>query len=302
LFITARIYKPKSKNASASALFNNEEFRKTLVNGEERIVACINFSLLGSYGYFVNWLATSKESIKSEVYGEELAFLCDSGTWKRRHLALFLMKTANLAVISHLRSKKVLNPDEYYILLQARTTKEEKGHIFYNRIGFQELGSIDNENELNVDAFKGCGELITRGGTLSMDYIHFIYGITDIVLFKNNTGTFGSIRSFSHRYTKPDAEECTEKSTTEENVEQKNAVAGFQAPFPLVRNHFMILEMHLDLVCFPFVGSSEMTDYIEVNNAYTDNRTVLIEPRDIGIVATKDEWLNDSCIDFYVCW
>jgi hypothetical protein len=296
LFVTAKIHRPlKDKNKKGCQKDSNfEAISKTLLDGEERIVSCINFALLGDRGIFVNWLTTSNEKITSALYGKELEFLCDGGTWQRRHLALFLMKTVNLAVITHLRSEKLLNDDEYYILLQARADKDEQGHIFYNQIGFDEFGSIDNAGELEKEAFHGCGQLVTAGEKSDTDFIHFMYGIEELLLFKNSTGTFGKLRSFSERY--------KEMGNAYPDLKTTGTLASFSFPFWFKRILFYILSMSLEIFFLPFREDAEVNGFIEANSLYTDNCTTTIEERDIELLKDNKGWLNDPHLDFMTRW
>ena len=69
------------------------------------------------------------------------------------HFALFLLRVANMAVVTYQRSMESGNISDYQIVLQARTN--EFGARVYHKIGFLEEGSASSDTELNKEVFDG---------------------------------------------------------------------------------------------------------------------------------------------------
>jgi hypothetical protein len=73
---------------------------------DETIVACLNFALMDKCGFFINWLAVSKEVISNRKYGVAMEVASVDQLWGRRHFGLFLIRVANLAVLTNLKLEK----------------------------------------------------------------------------------------------------------------------------------------------------------------------------------------------------
>ena len=262
------------------------------IDAQEEIIACINFALLDGHGFWVNWLATTNEKLSPKKYGEDLKLVCGNGNFQNRHLALFLMKAANFAVVTHLRLKSQLSPD-YMIVLQARVSPTEKAAKFYTKVGFEEVGPLDDDKTLSKEIFESFPKMLEKSKESSSDFMHFIWDAEDICVFKNNSGSFAKIRSFSRRYSKIENKDVVFTSKAKE----------FSFPFEFQQRNLWLLACNLDLFFLPFQnGKLKEEDYIEPNSVYTSKMVTLITESERRRVKAKDGWLNDQCIDFYIRW
>jgi len=257
---------------------------------DETIIACINFARMEDHGFYVNWLATNNHRIDSKKYGADFGFLCQDGTWQRRGFALFLLRVANLAVISNLRlSGKVTN--NYHIVLQARTGGKEVAAKFYSRVGFEEGEVAEQESKLAEQVFPAFADVLQKASNSTSDYIHFIWESDDLSIFKNSTGTFGKIKTFSRRYNK-----------LFEALEVQPDQYSFNFPFSAIRNHLMLLASNLDLFFLPFRNDADMHDFIHPSHVYAFADSVVVTNKEKRLVAQDGGWLNDQCIDFFTRW
>lgn len=260
---------------------------------KESIICCLNFALLGTNGFFVNWLATSGAAVTEVQAGKDFLLVHGGGDWKRRGLGLFLMKATNLAVMTKLRLSDQFNAEHYCILLQARMTNEEVGHLFYKAVGFEEAGTIESMAEMDHEAFPGCAQIVRDAPHSKVDYIHLICDDPNILLFRNRTGTFGKITSLASR--------CS-KIVKFRELASPSAVKEFSFPFAFRRNLFLILAKNLDAFFLPFQQGAKMDDFIEANTVYTNNQTVVMSEKDRKTVTHNKGWLNDAAIDFMIRW
>jgi len=301
LFITAKTLssrRGRAKNGDGKAGDQQASEAPCSLDEKEEIIACINFAFLDGYGFFVNWLATTSEKVDPKKYGDELMVLCgQNSTFQHRHLALFLMKAVNFAVVTHLRLKNTLSPNDYIIVLQARVTANEKSAKFYGSIGFDEVGPLDDESSLSKEVFPTFPVLMEQAKNSTSDYIHYIWDSLDICVFKNTTGSFGKVRSFSRRF----------KNVSYMNIDFTKNKDEFFFPFAMQRRNLMLLASNLEMFFLPFLGSTEKEeDYIEPNSVYTDRLTTMITSHERNLLMKgkkgKAKWLNDECIDFYIRW
>ena len=302
LYITVR----SAPNAPSKKKKQSTAKSATVCPGEpnETIVACINFCLMPGHGFFVNWLATTPTPLEKTKYGEDLLFVATDGSWLRRHFALFLLRAANLAVVSHLRLLPTpLN--DYCIVLQARTVGKETAAKFYSRVGFDEVGLVDGEALLNEQVYEGFPLTLRDGKESLTDYMHFLWEYDDISIFKNSTGTFGSLTSFSRRFRNAfilmgNAARSTPPNKMFSTLDSLTSKENFTFPFAAIRNHLMILATDLDFFYLPFRQSpEEMHDFIHADRW---NQYVTVTPRDRSYFMQNDGWLNDAGIDFYIRW
>ena len=292
LFITARTLFPTTGARGGDlnrALAGENEGSAPDSGHEECIIAAINFALLGANGFFVNWLATTNEKIDLQnKYGNSLKVVCSEGsTFQHRHLALFLMKAAQFAVVTHLRLEKALSP-ENCIVLQARVASKEASAKFYGRIGFEEVGAIDDDPTLRSEIFESFPTLLTDAQKSKTDFIHFIRNQEDICLFKNDTGSFGRIHSLSRRFGKISC------GTNDNYISESD---DFSFPFAIQRRNLMLLSSNLYFFFLPFRDNAHLDDFIEPNRAIT-----IITARERKLLGKQSGWLNDECIDFYIRW
>jgi hypothetical protein len=291
LYITARTIVPTGKaNAENNVNAGNAEHDATDQNTNETIVACINFALMKGEGFFVNWLATSNQRLDPNIFGKDFCKEVGTDTLQHKHLAVFLLKAANLAVVSQLRLEGA-TLERYHILLQAPIKGKERAADYYFRVGFEEVGYVELDNELDSEIFPGCLTKVNEGAASNTDYIHFIWNNTDIGVFKNNTGTFGNIKSFSRRFKKFFNE-----------IDENKQEDEFGYPFSAKRYHFHLLSTKCDFFYLPFDEDAVLSDFIEPNAAYTDKKIVIFAAKDRAKLTEKDEWLNDICIDFFIRW
>lgn len=298
LFITAKtLLKPRGRGQNLDLDREGEQPSKVessggLIDCEEEIIACINFALLDGHGFFVNWLGTTNEPVTPKKYGDDLKVLCGPlGNFQHRHFALFLMKAVNFAVMTHLRLKNALSSD-YIIVLQARVARNESGPHFYTNIGFEEVGPVENESTLEKETYPGFPKMLEDSKSSATDLMHFIWHADDICVFRNTTGTFGRIQSFSKRF-KISYDEIDFSAQSDE----------FKFPFHIARRNIMLLACNLDFFFLPFDGTIQKEEeYIEPNSSYTDGLTTTITKRERLLIKKKGMWLNDECIDFYIRW
>ena len=299
LYITVRSVPPEQKTKSgktrSKAGKKTTATTTTAIPEEETIIACLNFALMDGHGFFVNWLATSNETINDKKFGEELVFLCggEGTTWQRRHIGLFLLKAANLAVLSHLQLTERLTPN-YNIILQARNDGVENADKFYTGIGFVEGDSIQQISALDTQVFNGFERVLDMGKKSNTDYIHFIWNHDDIVVFTNTTGILGKKeRSFSKLYRKSFQQVADPRKKLE-----KNHVVF---PFAAIRSHLLLLASNIDLMFLPFRKGVDMNDFIQPSMAVTSAQNVALSIKDIDLYK-KGSWLNGRCIDFISRW
>jgi hypothetical protein len=294
LYITARTLIHSGKgNAENNANAGNAESVTAEQNPNETIIACLNFALMEGEGFFVNWLATSNQQLDPNIFGKKFCKMVGTNTLQHKHLALFLLKAANLAVVSRLRLQGAAL-ERYHILLQAvitTTTGQPRAANYYSRVGFEEVGYVELDGELDSEIFPGCLTKVNEGSASDTDYIHFIWNNKDIGVFKNSTGTFGNIKSFSRRF---------EKFFNE--IDENKREDQFSYPFSAKRYHFHLLSTKCDFLYLPFDDDAVLTDFIEPNAAYTDKKIVIVTLEDRKKLTEKDNWLNDVCIDFFIRW
>jgi hypothetical protein len=297
LYITAKSCpkaakgKKKSSLLAALAQAQQEDQPQDEAEGEETIIACINFAKIADRGMFVNWLATSNETISMRKYGQALSLVCVEGlTWQRRNLALFLLKAAHLSVMMHLRFSNLLR-DDYCILLQARTAASEHAARFYVQVGFDEGDIISSRTQLATAAFEDFPKLLDQAADSTSDYIHFIWESDDICLFKNSTGTFGKVR----RRWIPQA-----FNTKFEEVTKQHSDSLFTFPFAFIRQHLLVIASQLDLFFLPFRDDCDLSDFIEPNEAFNHRMATYLNERDVEKV--RSGWITDAGIDFFIRW
>ncbi len=289
-----KINSTKGKTKKASSKKGNgdddEGDNEALDADQESIICCLNFALMGSRGFFVNWIATSNEEVNPRKYGEPLMTVLTDRSFQNRHLASFLMKLANLCVLLHLRSENTLSPN-YHIVLQARTAgNDNKAAKFYHRIGFEEGGQVETRSDLPKEVFPGFEDVLDLADSSHTDYIHFIWDSEDISIFTNKTGTFQKIRSSSSPHFRPLADQGEE------------ARDNFVFPFSVVRQQIMILAGGLDFFFLPFGKGVSMHDFITPNDVVSAIHTTAIEKKDRDCVSDPSGWLSANCIDFIIRW
>jgi hypothetical protein len=198
------------------------------------------------------------------------------------------MKAAHFAVVMHLRLEKALSPDNC-IVLQARVAAKEESAKFYQHIGFEEVGAIDDDPTLRSQIFESFPTLLADAHESKTDCIHFIRNQEDICLFKNDTGSFGRIHSFSRRFGK------ISFSTDDKYISETTDISF---PFAIQRRNLMLLSSNLYFFFLPYRDNAHMDDFIEPNRSIT-----IIAERERAILRKKTPaWLNDECIDFYIRW
>jgi hypothetical protein len=288
LYVTARSIKPVRSLPKRGETKTEEE-----PVYEETIVSCINFALLGDEGFYVNWLATSNEDVSQKKYGDEVFLLCKAESWQRHQLATFLLKAVNVAVITRLRNVDKLS-SKYNIVLQARSTPTDHADRFYLAIGFDEGGYMESVQDLATEVFAGFDKLLEQAQQSFRDYIHFIWGCPDIVVFKNSTGKLSKNKSLSRGYANLFPELTEKKDSSDEYL--------FQFPFIASRFELMVLATQLEFFYLPFRPGSDMMEFISplttgFGRAYTD-----LTKRDRERFQDKEGWLTDQCIDFLLGW
>jgi hypothetical protein len=295
LFVTARNKNPmKAPPPSSLEEVGSSTILPSEPVYEETIISCINFALLNDKGFYVNWLGTSNENITKQKYGDELLLLTKGGSsWQRHHLATFLLKAVNLAVIGRLRNFKKLS-SSYNIVLQARATAEENAAKFYLAIGFDEGGYVESVPDLAAEVFEDFDSLLTKAETSNTDYIHFIWGSPDIVMFKNSTGKLSKSRTLSRSYMTL-FPELTE-------VSDQNDPYHFIAPFSATRLHLMILSTDLEFFYLPFCHGLDMTDFILPSSTGLGRHYTNLTTRDRSKFVDKGGWLTDQCVDLLLGW
>jgi hypothetical protein len=266
---------------------------------EESIIACINFALLENcHGFYINWLATSNEHVSAKRYGHDMAFLTAGLSWQRNSLALFLIRTVNIAVISHHRVMETISHN-FNIVLQARTASEEVSARFYQAVGFEEGGSVESTRDLINKVYVGFDEELKMAEQSRTDYIHFIWNEEDIVIFKNVTGRIGKNKSLS----RPLNQLFPQLQDPPLGKDEKRSPfkPDFSFPFLFKRNHFMLLATNLECLYLPFHNGADMTNYISPNTAVVGNACTDIEEKNRKKMASA-AWLDDRCMDFFVRW
>ena len=259
----------------------------------ETIVSCINFALLPDKGFYVNWLATSNESITEEKYGEDFVCICNGGGWKKRHLALFLMQVAHLTVYSHVTA---LNPalSDYIVALQTRIDGKEKAIDFYNNIGFTEGGIVEGVQDLDKEVYDGFSVCYENAQESTTDYIHIIFsgkGSDNIYMCTNTSGMIGKGLPFGKQI-KPNFDQLT-----------KNAdCTYFRFPFCIKRQNLMLLAAGLDFFFLPFSDDADMNGFIHPSEQVGHNCIAHVTLKDIQKMEKIDSWLTDVQIDFYIRW
>ena len=258
---------------------------------DETIIACINFALMEGKGMYVNWLATSNEIINPRKYGPDLLLLCQNQTWQHRHLALFLLKAAHVSVVLHSRLNNTLT-NKFHIVLQARTSPSENSAHFYGKVGFEEGGIVEQESQVDIMVFPGFASILNNAASSTTDYIHFIWDTEDIVIFKNSTGTFGKLRSFS--------KQVDRSFSSVDHVGGKHT--AFSVPFAFVREHLQLLAQQLEFFFLPFQPGVDMDDFIMPTRSYSSRETTSLNERAVESIKKHNGWLTDEAIDLYSRW
>jgi len=255
---------------------------------QETIVSCINFSIMKPHGFFINWLATSNETISPRKYGEELMLVLSDQSWQRRNFAFFLLKLANFSVILHLRLSGILSAD-YNIVLQARST--EPAARFYIACGFDEGGPASSETDLERDVFQGFNSSLYNAVKSKTDFIHVIWDNDEIVWFTNKTGSFRKGKSVGKEF---------RTLVSSQDPEE------FIFPFAAIREHLMLLATNLDFFYLPFQDSAPMHDFIQPNEFVPNRQRTFVCEVDRDSVAAKGSrssgHLTDNAINFFIRW
>ena len=252
----------------------------------EIIVACINFAVMGRYGYFVNWIGVLPYRITEAIFGAPFHFETGGGTWKQKHLGTFLLEIAHLVSRIIIQTNHGLS-DIYYVILQAIIDEKETAHRFYNQLGFAELGFLENDNELQT-VFRQLPDVVESGKLSCTDFINFIcHNNADINLevLVNEGGVF------------------TQNSTLRRGPPGGNIVLVY-FPFSLRRKDFLALAEGLPCFFLPFENDLTWFEFIIPNVKYTNYNTVNLQTRDTLCLSGRDEnaWINDTIVDFVQKW
>ena len=264
----------------------------------ENIICCINFALIGTNrGFFVNWLATSKEyPIRTETYGNDFSpILPLDKSWFRKSFATFLMKAVHYAVATHLQLSRQLYASKYNIVLQARVAPEERSGKFYHDINFDEVGFLLSETDLNEYVFPGFFNIMDTAKTSNSDYIHFIWNgeEEDIAVFKNTSGRLGKSNRPKHRL---------EKIKSYSPIEKTYKGYCLQFPFLIQRKNIFLLATELEFFFLPFKVEAELDAFITASQSYNDGHAVWISETEKAIMAKATGWVNSHSINFYINW
>lgn len=257
---------------------------------KETVVSCINFAMMPKHGLYINWLATSNEEVTTRKYGKDLPLLVTNGRWYKSHFALFLLRAANLAVITYFKMFQ-LSVDDYMILLQA-STKERATH-FYTTHGFEEGEMVDSESSYDTAVFPGFKEVKEELEQSTTDRIHFMFNAENIVVFKNTTGLFGNTRILRYQPGYDSVETLAASKAKDYEV---------TFPFKAVRNHLMILAQKLQFFYLPFQDGVDLGGFITPNRVFTDRHRAYLSERDIESIRKPSGWLGDPSIDFMMKW
>ena len=263
----------------------------------ENIVSCINFALLGTNrGFFVNWLATSKETISTKMYGDDFSPLIISNqSWYRHHFATFLIKAVNFAVVTHLHMHNQLYGSHYNIVLQARVSNRESSDKLYSQIGFQEMGYMQSESDLKEYVFPEFHGILDNAKYSTTDFMHFIWDAPDIFVFKNNTGKFGKVKSFSGDY---------QYSWSYKPIHKRDLMKGFLFDFPFLiqRRNIILLSTELEFFCLPFKLGADYDEFMRGNMNFHRGHGISITENFKEIMRSPTAWLNSGCINFFIAW
>jgi hypothetical protein len=270
---------------------------------QETVIACLNFAYMEDKGFYVDWLSTSDEDITKKKYGDRFAVEA-SGSWRRRGIALFLLKTVWVAV-----SNK--SGHSCHIVLQARTASSEPGHLFYRHVGFEERGRLDMVSELNMKVFEGFAQFVDNPVDAVTDYIHFIWDHdekSDLSVFRNSSGVFSKLTA-SAAEQRPKYPEL--------DIKLQSTTDTFVFPFLITREHVMLLSSGLDFYFLPFRVDVQMNDFIQASQSHASSQFTEVDIRTrerfmgkklferVGVNAKEkppDIWLNDQNVDFFARW
>ena len=96
------------------------------------VVACINFAVMSTQGYFVNLLATSNSAVTDNNLGQSFLFESGANSWRHHHLGFFLLKAAHLVslTISSIDLQDSQDLNSYWVVLQSRNDTKDVANKF----------------------------------------------------------------------------------------------------------------------------------------------------------------------------
>ena len=161
---------------------------------KEVVVACINFAVMSTQGYFVNLLATSNSAVTDNNFGHSFLFESGGNSWRHHHLGVFLLKAAHLVslTISSIDLQDSRDLDSYWVVLQSRNDTKDVANKFYDKMGFEDAGLIDQLSKLQ-EVFEDLPDLVESGEKSVNDFIHFMWNNVQrdsLSVFSNYNGNF----------------------------------------------------------------------------------------------------------------
>jgi hypothetical protein len=259
--------------------------------GKETMVAIINFAVVGNHGIYINWLATSEETILASKYGKQLEFELAGGTWRKRHFALFLLQMAKLSVDSYLYHKGQ-QLTSFNILLQTLVVATEKAHQFYSHLGFVDCGDISESTSMKHELGDEFASVLVAGEDSKTDYVHFMRDESNMCVFRNQTGEFGDVHHLHRRIRR--------HYYKDKPLSTNKWLIIF--PFKVKREHTLVLASGLHLFYLPFKENVDMDDFLRPTSATSHHKRVSIGKEHYAIMESEEGWLVDSHINFVGKW
>ena len=260
-------------------------------SGTEMIVSCLNFSLLGAHGFFINWLVTSSELITVGKYGGQFTKIeAMGGNWMNRGLASFLIKTVRLAVAINL---SYLGNDlsDLNMVVRARVSKKEISHRFYEYMGFDEIGAVvtPDEKELVFSSFENCLDSAKKS---TVDFVHFIENDLNVVTWRHLSWISGP-RQIWHVV-------VPEQKNFGRHIFDKSLII-FR--FNIMWEHVLVLLAGLDLLYYPFQENVAHKEFVKPEVClYDPGETCCVDDSERTAMFTKDRWPGEGSIDFIARW
>ena len=267
---------------------------------KEIVVACINFAVMSTQGYFVNFLATSNSDVTDNDFGHSFLFEIGGNSWRHHHLGVFLLKAAHLVslTISSIDLQDSRDLNSYWVVLQARNDTKDEANKFYDKIGFEDAGLIDQLSKLQ-EVFEDLPDLVEFGEKSVNDFIHFMWNNVQrdsLSVFSNYNGNFlplGPLLRHINGDSHANITQCTE----------------VVFPFSARKKDFQTLAAGLPYFYLPFKDEKKnpfsMEDFIVPNKIQSSRNITIVSKRDVHIFEAQrdtDKWLNNSLLDFIPKW
>jgi len=238
----------------------------------------VNFCILkgksGTKAIFINYLATTKETISNTFFSQPfLDFESSSGgEWTNRHVATFLLHILRMAMIAQGYDKGKFTVDICPLILQFCL---EKSHEYYSKIGFtdHEAGNVEAVSDL-LEHLPDYGQIILYfNHSKTKNYCGFCFN-KDLYVMVHTTGDVEMTKDNTKfpRYNVSNAffPLCAKEKNN------NNWILFFH--FHILKENLMILVADLEIFYLPFTSPSEnLYNFLVPNSNYSQHQFVMVD-------------------------